>query len=106
MLNAHGIDCSGKTDRQMTSRDYEYYDYVVLMDRNNLRNLRWVFPRDLQEDPQGKISLLIDWTGSPRDVAEPWYTGDFDATWRDVNEDCSALLKHIIERSLRSGYTP
>lgn len=78
MLNAHGIDCSGKTARQMTSRDYEYYDYVVLM----------------------------DWTGSPRDVADLWYTGDFDATWRDVNEGCSALLKHIIERSLRSGYTP
>lgn len=95
MLNSHGIDCSGKTARQMTARDYAYYDYIVLMDRNNLRNLRWVLPPELQKDPQGKISLLMDWTGKPRDVADPWYTGDFEATWQDVNEGCRAMLEQI-----------
>ena len=96
MLATHGIDCSGKTARQMTVRDYEYYDYIVLMDRNNLRNLRWVLPGDLQKDPKGKISLLMDWVGKSRDVADPWYTGDFQATWDDVNEGCKAMLAQIL----------
>ena len=96
MLASHGIDCSGKTARQMTARDYEYYDYIVLMDRNNLRNLRWVLPGDLQKDPKGKISLLMDWVGKSRDVADPWYTGDFQATWDDVNEGCKAMLAQIL----------
>ena len=96
MLAMHGIDCSGKTARQMTVRDYEYYDYIVLMDRNNLRNLRWVLPGDLQKDPKGKISLLMDWVGKSRDVADPWYTGDFQATWDDVNEGCKAMLAQIL----------
>ncbi len=96
MLVTHGIDCSGKTARQMTACDYEYYDYIVLMDRNNLRNLRWILPGDLQKDPKGKISLLMDWVGKSRDVADPWYTGDFQATWDDVNEGCKAMLAQIL----------
>lgn len=92
MLAAHGIDCTGKHARQMTARDYEYYDYIVLMDRNNLRNLRWILPGG---DTARKVSLLMDWTGHPRDVADPWYTGDFEATWNDVNEGCRALLDAI-----------
>ncbi|SOE75824.1 protein-tyrosine phosphatase [Fibrobacter sp. UWT3] len=110
MLERHGIDCRGKTARQMTLRDYEYYDYIVLMDRNNLRNLRWILPPEIYErecaggsmqDPRHthrKISLLMDWTGNSRDVADPWYTGDFEATWNDVNEGCRAMLT-----SLRNG---
>ncbi len=96
MLAMHGIDCSGKTARQMTVRDYEYYDYIVLMDRNNLRNLRWILPPELQKDPNHKISLLMDWVGKSRDVADPWYTGDFQATWDDVNEGCKAMLAQIL----------
>lgn len=96
MLAMHGIDCSGKTARQMTARDYEYYDYIVLMDRNNLRNLRWILPPELQKDPNHKISLLMDWVGKSRDVADPWYTGDFVATWDDVNEGCKAMLAQIL----------
>ena len=96
MLAMHGIDCSGKTARQMTARDYEYYDYIVLMDRNNLRNLRWILPPELQKDPNHKISLLMDWVGKSRDVADPWYTGDFQATWDDVNEGCKAMLAQIL----------
>ena len=106
MLARHGIDCSGKTARQMTVADYNHYDYIVLMDQNNLRNLRWILPRDIYEREiaqyqdagnfqNGKVSLLMDWAGKSRDVADPWYTGDFEATWRDVNEGCKAMLKAI-----------
>lgn len=111
MLAAHGIDCNGKHARQMTRQDYDYYDYIVLMDRNNLRNLRWILPADIYEreraynenrdipnatgGAKAKVSLLMDWTSHPRDVADPWYTGNFDDTWRDVNEGCKALLDAI-----------
>ena len=98
MLARHNIDCSGKTARQMTLADYNHYDYIVLMDQNNLRNLRWILPRDIYERETGapqKVSLLMDWAGKSRDVADPWYTGDFDATWDDVNEGCKAMLKAI-----------
>ena len=115
MLAMHGIDCSGKTARQMTARDYEYYDYIVLMDRNNLRNLRWILPADVYaretggadvstKNPVGvsgenrKVSLLMDWVGKSRDVADPWYTGDFQATWDDVNEGCKAMLAQILRQ--------
>lgn len=102
MLAMYGIDCSGKTARQMTVRDYEYYDYIVLMDRNNLRNLRWILPADVYtRETSGpvenrKVSLLMDWVGESRDVADPWYTGDFVATWDDVNEGCKAMLAQIL----------
>ena len=123
MLAMHGIDCFGKTARQMTARDYEYYDYIVLMDRNNLRNLRWILPADVfaretegagvptkktagvlsgktesvsSRNPENrKVSLLMDWVGERRDVADPWYTGDFQATWDDVNAGCRAMLSKI-----------
>lgn len=71
ILNAHGIDCKGKSARQMTAQDYEYYDYIILMDKNNLRNLRLILPNG---DKSNKISLLMDWTGKSRDVKDPWYT--------------------------------
>ena len=113
MLASHGIDCSGKTARQMTLADYNHYDYIVLMDQNNLRNLRWILPRDIYEREikalsarhengntqiSNKVSLLMNWAGKNRDVADPWYTGDFDSTWCDVNEGCKAMLKWFLEQ--------
>ena len=90
-LAEHGIGCEGKTARQMTRDDYRYYDKVVAMDRNNLRNLRRMFG----DDTEHKISLLMDHTRRPGDVADPWYTGDFEATWRDVLEGCRGLLDEM-----------
>jgi protein-tyrosine phosphatase len=90
-LAEHGIGCEGKTARQITRRDYAYYDYIVAMNRNNLRNLR----RMLGDDTEHKISLLMDYTHRPGDVADPWYTGDFDATWQDVSEGCKGLLEYL-----------
>lgn len=90
-LAEHGIGCEGKTARQMTRDDYRYYDKVIAMDRNNLRNLRRMFG----DDTEHKISLLMDHTRRPGDVADPWYTGDFEATWRDVFEGCRGLLDEM-----------
>ena len=92
MLQAHGISCTGKTARQMTRADYDYYDYIIAMDRNNLRNMQ----RIVGPDVDGKISLLMDYTSTPRDVADPWYTDNFQATWDDVQEGCEGLLNEIL----------
>lgn len=91
-LKEHGISCEGKTARQMTKKDYAYYDYIIAMDRLNLRNMT----RFVGSDPDNKISLLMDFTNHPGDVADPWYTGDFDATLNDVNEGCIGILKKLI----------
>ena len=70
-LAEHGISCEGKTARQMTKEDYAYYDYIIAMDRFNLRNMT----RFVGNDPDNKVSLLMDFTSHPGDVADPWYTG-------------------------------
>ncbi len=87
-LAEHGIGCAGKTARQVTKADYRYYDLLVCMDENNMRNIH----RLLGGDPESKIHKLLDYTSRPGDVADPWYTGNFDATWRDCLEGCRALL--------------
>lgn len=92
MLAQHGITCSGKTAVQMTKSDYDKYDYIIAMDSMNVRNIM----RIIDSDPQGKVSMLLDFTDHPRSVADPWYTGDFDATYKDVTEGCKALLNTII----------
>ncbi|MBR2253791.1 MAG: low molecular weight phosphotyrosine protein phosphatase [Prevotella sp.] len=90
-LAQHGIDCTGKTARQMNRADYQRYDMLIGMDTWNIRNMQ----RICGGDPDGKISMLMDYTSRPGDVADPWYTGDFEATWQDVSEGCQALLKKI-----------
>ena len=90
-LAAHGISCEGKTARQMTRVDYARFDLLVCMDSSNLRRME----RICGGDPEGKMSLLLDHTGHPGDVADPWYTGDFSATWRDIEAGCRALLEKI-----------
>ena len=91
-LAEHGIDCGGKTARQVTRRDYEKYDLLIVMDHNNLRNLQ----RMLGQDKENKIHLLMDYTDRLGEVADPWYTGDFEQTWMDVTEGCRGLLGYCI----------
>lgn len=87
-LLEHGIDPAGKRAVQLRAGDYESWDLLVGMDGANLRSMR----RICGGDPQGKIRPLLE-----RDVADPWYTGDFEAAWRDVNQGCRALLDLILE---------
>ncbi len=91
VLAQHGISCAGKTARQMTTADYDKYDYIIAMDRYNLRNMA----RFVGDDPKNKVNLLMSHTNRPGDVADPWYTGDFDTTWDDIFEGCTALLKEL-----------
>lgn len=87
-LLAHGVPCPRRAARQVTRADFEEFDHIIGMDSANRRNLLRVCPAGSEH----KVSLLLDWTGSPADVADPWYTRDFDATWRDVTSGCTALL--------------
>ena len=91
ILAKHGIGCANKTARQMTRADYYRYDLLIGMDSWNIRNME----RICGGDPKGKIVMLMDFTQRPGDVADPWYTGNFEATWHDVLEGCQALLDKI-----------
>ena len=89
-LAEHGISSSGKVARQLTRSDYRHYDLIVGMDQWNMRNMQ----RMLGGDPDDKLRLLMDYTDRPgAEVADPWYTGDFEATWRDVLAGCRGLLR-------------
>ncbi len=90
-LAEHGIGCAGKTARQMKKSDYERFDLLIGMDHANLRNMN----RICGGDSAGKLSLLLDYTNRPGEVADPWYTGNFDATWNDVQEGCRGLLDQL-----------
>ena len=92
-LKEHGIDCAGKTARRLRREDYDEYDLLIGMDYANIRNIA----RICGGDPEGKIRLLMSYTGSEREVADPWYTGDFEATWRDISAGCAALLDSLTD---------
>ena len=94
-LAEHGIGCAGHAARQLRRQDYDRWDYLVGMDSANLRNMR----RICGGDPEGKLSLLLDWAGRSGDVADPWYTGDFEATWQDVLAGCQGLLDALIKEA-------
>ena len=93
LLAKNGINCDGKRARQMTKEDYSKYDLIIGMDNWNMRNML----RIVKSDPENKIRLLMDYTERPGEVADPWYSGDFEATWRDINEGCDGILKTLLE---------
>ena len=90
-LAEHGIACNGKTARQMTRSDYQRFDLLIGMDSYNIRNME----RICGGDPEGKIHLRMDFTPEAHDVADPWYTGDFEATCQDVLQGCQCLLRKL-----------
>jgi len=92
-LAEHNISCAGKTARQMTRSDYGRFDLLIGMDSRNIVNMR----RICGGDPVGKIVQLMDFTHRSGDVADPWYTGDFETTWQDVLEGCQALLNVLLK---------
>ena len=89
-LTQHGVPFdAGKQARQVTRADYDRFDRIICMDASNLRWLRRIIP----EDPEGKIHLMMSYAGKGRDVADPWYTGDFETAFQDILEGCEAMLK-------------
>ena len=90
-LASVGINCDGKTARQMRKDDYNEFDYLIGMDSANIYNMT----RIAGGDPDGKIYKLMSFAGSNKDVADPWYTRNFDITYEDVLEGCTALLKQL-----------
>jgi protein-tyrosine phosphatase len=89
-LRAQGVPAGEHRAVRLTMADYDRYDYLLGMDGRNVQNMR----RILGGDPQGKVRRLLDFTPRPRDIADPWYTGDFDRTYLDIVEGCEAFLRH------------
>jgi protein-tyrosine phosphatase len=94
-----GIACGNHRARQMMRADYDSFDLLVGMDAENIRGMM----RILGSDPEGKVHRLLDWTDAPRDIADPWYTGDFDATYDDVLRGVEALLSQLASRTGESS---
>lgn len=90
-LAEHGINCSGKTARQITCADCEKYDYLICMESYNIRNAI----RVCGEENAKKFTRLMDYTSRPGDVADPWYSGDFETAYRDIMEGCEGLLEKL-----------
>ncbi len=89
-LSQHGVPFDqAKKARQVTRADYTRFDRIICMDASNLRLIRRIIP----DDPDGKIHLMMSYTGVGRDVADPWYTGDFEQTFQDLLEACEAMLR-------------
>jgi protein-tyrosine phosphatase len=91
-LKQEGIPMWDHRAVQITKKDYEEYDYIIAMERYNVRNIE----RITEKDTEGKIHLLLEYTDRPGDIADPWYTGNFDETYRDIVEGCEALLDHLL----------
>lgn len=89
-----GISCDGKRAVQLTKSDYNKYDYIIAMDEMNIRNIM----RIIKSDPEGKVSLLLLHAGMSGSIADPWYTGNFDDTYRDVLLGCKALFNEIVSK--------
>lgn len=93
-LEAEGIFCGDHRARQLKKSDYDEFDFLIGMDTQNIRNMY----RILGEDPEQKVYKLLDFTERKGDIADPWYTGNFDLTYRDVLDGCRGLLKFIEEQ--------
>ena len=91
-LRKHGISCDGKRAVQVKKSDYDNYDYLICMDENNMRNIRRIIP----SDPENKIVKSLSFTGENRNVADPWYSGDFETCYKDIYNGCKALLEKLI----------
>ena len=91
MLTSQNIPFTHHSARQMTRADYAYYDHIICMDQSNLRWLNYIIPSDSAH----KVTLLMQWAGKTRDVADPWYTGDFSKAFNDILEGCQALINQL-----------
>lgn len=93
-LKSVGISTAGKTAVQMKRSDYNIYDYLIGMDNWNIRNML----RILGGDPKGKVYKLLEFSDSDKEVADPWYTGDFESTYKDIVLGCQSLLQYLLDK--------
>ena len=98
LLEARGIDCSGKRARRLTPEDYDRWDLFIGMDQANLRNMRRLF----DNDPAGKVRLLHEFGGIPGEVADPWYTGEFRRAETEICAGCASLLAWLLDGRKKS----
>lgn len=96
-LRKMGIPFTYRSAIQITKSDYDKYDFILCMDNNNIRNLS----RIITDDKDNKIKLLLDFSDNPRNIADPWYTGNFEDTYDDIIEGCEGLLKYIEKNNIR-----
>ena len=96
-LTAHGVPFSRRAARQITPADVRFYDHIIAMEGYNLRNLRRLLG-PVYEENADKFSLLLDYTGRPGDVADPWYSGDFETAYSDIERGCRGLLEKGLSR--------
>ena len=102
LLDAHGIDCSGKTARHITREDYENFDLIIYMDEENRNDLR----RYYNGDPDGKLHNLLDYAGrTGEEVYDPWYTRNFQRAWDNIEEGCRALLESLTDDTLTLDFS-
>lgn len=99
-LKSVGISTEGKYAVQMKKQDYTEYDYLIGMEQWNIKNMM----RILGSDPEGKVHRLLDFSDRPRDIADPWYTGNFEETYEDISEGCRALMEHIKEIGFKQKF--
>lgn len=92
-LNSVGISCDGHCARQVTKADYDHYDYLIVMEQYNIRNLM----RIIGSDPEKKVYRLLDFAGSGGDIDDPWYTGDFDTAYREIVEGLEGFFEEVID---------
>ena len=90
-LYEHGMNCDEKRARQITAKDYAYYDLLIGMDEMNIRNMQQMY----QNDPDRKIHLLLEYTGIHRGISDPWYSGDFNTAYREIEDGCVALFEYL-----------
>lgn len=99
ILKEQGIPFEERKARQMTEEDYNKFDYILGMEQKNVANIL----RIVGEDKENKICRLLDFSDSPRDIADPWYTDDFDVTYYDVEEGCNSLLEYVIKKRTKNA---
>ncbi len=99
-LDACGVPVGDHRAIRMTARDYESYDFLLGMDHHNIANMYRLAGITAKDDQPQKIWALLDFSNHPRDIADPWYTGNFDETYADVVEGCKAFLNYVKEQGL------
>ncbi len=90
-LNEMGIECGNHVARRITKQDYEKFDYIIGMEEQNVKNIK----RIVGEDTKHKIYRLLDFSKNPRDIADPWYTGNFDKTYEDVVKGLEGFMRYL-----------